>query len=161
VAVITGTFDPPTLGHLDVIRRAATLFPKLVVGVGNNPEKRPMLSLDERAELVRACVTELSNVQVRTFAGLTVEFLRQVKAKTVVRGVRSAADFDYELAMAETNRRLLPGLETVLLPAADRYRHVSSALVRQIAPHVDAATLQQFVPEPVARFLAGKFRKSS
>ncbi len=161
LAVITGMFDPPTLGHLDVIGRSAELFPKVVVGVGNNPEKRPMLSLKERAALLQACVAELGNVEVRTYTGLTAEFLRQLKAKVVVRGVRNCSDFHYELVMAETNRSLLPGLETVLLPAAPQFRHLSSALVRQIAPHVDLNTLAQFVPEPVARALAGKLRKGS
>jgi pantetheine-phosphate adenylyltransferase len=160
VAVFTGTFDPITLGHLDVIRRAARIFPRVIVGVGSNPDKQSLFTPEERVELVGACVSELAEVEVQSFSGLTVHFVRQCGAGVIVRGVRSVADMDYELTMARTNRSLEPSVETLFLPAHEEYSHVSSTLIRQIAREAVRSELALFVPDPVIDPLLSKFGRS-
>ena len=136
VAIYPGSFDPPTLGHLDIIERAAALFDRVVVGVLVNPSKRALLDRDRRAELLEAEIAErfLATVEVRGFDGLTVDFAASVGAGWAVRGVRSAADLGSETAMAETNHRASPtGLETIFLPARTELAFIASRLVREIA----------------------------
>ena len=136
VAIYPGSFDPPTLGHLDLIERAAAIFDRVVVGVLVNPSKRPLLDLDRRVELLEAEIAErsLTTVEVRRFEGLTIDFAALVGAGWAVRGVRSAADLESESAMAETNRRASStGLETIFLPARSELAFIASRLVREIA----------------------------
>ena len=149
VAVFTGVFDPITLGHLDLIERAAGIFRRLIVGVGSNPEKSSIFSLEERVSLVRECVAGVGRVTVKAFEGLAVEFVRQQGAGVIVRGVRGVGDLDYELTMARTNRTLEPTVETVFLPARDCLAHISSSLIRQIARVASREELANFVPAPV------------
>jgi pantetheine-phosphate adenylyltransferase len=158
-AVFTGAFDPITLGHMDVIRRAYAVFQRLVVGVGANPDKVSLFTLDERVELVRRCVADLARVTVASFDGLAVRFVREQQARVIVRGVRSMADMDYELTMARTNRMLEPEIETVLLPAGESVAHISSTLIRQIAREAGRRELAKLVPAPVIDPLLAKFRK--
>ena len=148
-ALFAGVFDPITLGHLELVQRAAAIFGRLIVGVGTNPDKSSLFTLAERVELVAASVRGLAGVTVESFQGLTVRFARERGASVIVRGVRSAADVDYELTMARTNRVLEPSIETVFLPAAESYSHISSTLIRQLAGAVGSAELAKFVPEPV------------
>ena len=131
-AVCPGTFDPPTNGHLDVIGRAATMFDELVVATGVNQSKNRLFSDDERVGLLRETVAGLGNVTVGTFDGLLVDYCRAEGIGVIVKGVRSAADYDYELQMALMNRRLT-GVETVFLPAAPEFAHLSSSLVKEVA----------------------------
>jgi pantetheine-phosphate adenylyltransferase len=159
-AVYTGTFDPITLGHLDVIQRAAALFPKLVIGVGSNPEKSSLFTAEERVALVEACTADLAGVSVRAFQGLTVRFVRDCGAGVIVRGVRSVADMDYELTMARTNRAIEPSAETLFLPAGESVAHISATLVRQIAREATRDELERFVPEVVIKALLAKRRQS-
>jgi pantetheine-phosphate adenylyltransferase len=159
IAVFTGTFDPITLGHLDVIRRASSIFRLVIVGVGSNPDKASLFTLDERVSLIRACVADLPSVSVDSFAGLAVRFVRSCGAGVIVRGVRSVADMDYELTMARSNRSLEPSIETFLLPANESYSHISSTLIRQIAREAGRKELGKFVPAPVVEPLLAKFRK--
>lgn len=159
IAVFTGTFDPITLGHLDVIKRASSIFRRVVVGVGSNPDKTSLFRLDERVSLVRACVATLPNIAVDSFDGLAVRFVRSCGAGVIVRGVRSVADMDYELTMARSNRSLEPSIETFFLPANESYSHISSTLIRQIAREAGKNELAKFVPAPVVQALLAKFRK--
>lgn len=159
-AVYTGTFDPITLGHMDVIRRAAALFPKLIVGVGSNPAKSSLFTAAERVALVEACTVGLAGVSVRSFDGLTVRFVRDSGAGVIIRGVRSVADMDYELTMARTNRAIEPSAETLFLPAGESVAHISATLVRQIAREATRAELARFVPEVVIKALEAKRRAS-
>ena len=131
-AVCPGTFDPPTNGHLDVIGRAATMFDELVVATGVNQSKNRLFSDDERVGLLRETLAGLDNVTVGTFDGLLVDYCRAEGIGVIVKGVRSAADYDYELQMALMNRRLT-GVETVFLPAAPEFAHLSSSLVKEVA----------------------------
>jgi pantetheine-phosphate adenylyltransferase len=148
-AVYTGSFDPITLGHLDVIGRASQIFEALVVGVGINPEKQPIFSLEERVRLVRESVAGLPNVRVELFSGLSVDFVRQQGAAVLLRGVRSLTDIDAEFTMTLANRKLDPQIETVFLMADAEYSHISSSLLKQITPLADDAALLKFVPPPV------------
>lgn len=137
IAVCPGSFDPITLGHLDVVRRAARLFDVVVVGVARNASKSALLTPQERVDVVRGALAEdadLASVQVAEVPGLLVDFCRQVGASAVVKGLRGGADFDGEQPMALMNRHL-SGVETVFLPAEQRYAHVASSLVKDIARH--------------------------
>jgi pantetheine-phosphate adenylyltransferase len=135
-AIYTGTFDPLTLGHLDVIRQGAGLFDRLVVAIGVHPGKAPILSFEERAELIRGACARLGSpcdFVVTSFSGLAVEAARQHGARAILRGLRDGADFDYETQMAGMNATLAPEISTVFIPASAGLRHISATLVRQIA----------------------------
>jgi len=134
IAVFPGSFDPITNAHLDVARRAAGLFDTLVIGVLDNQAKRALFSAEERADLIRACVADLgSGVTVEAFDGLTVEFARRHGAGFVVRGLRAVSDFEFELQLAHTNRRLAPEVDTVFLMTALEYGYISSSLAKEVA----------------------------
>lgn len=159
VAVYTGSFDPLTLGHLNVIERASRLVDRLVVGIGVNVGKQPMFTLDERVELVRQVTAAFDNVEVRSFSGLAVKFVRECQARVMVRGVRPLTDLEAEMTMMLANRQLDPDIETVFLMADTRYAHVSSSLIKEIAPLADDAALTRFVPPEVAAALRKKMAK--
>jgi pantetheine-phosphate adenylyltransferase len=149
VAVYTGSFDPITLGHLNVIQRGSRLVDTLVVGIGINAGKEPMFSPQERVDLVRRATAKLPNVDVRQFSGLAVDFVRECGAHVMLRGVRPLSDIEAELTMMMANRQLDPGIETVFLMADKEYSHVSSSLIKQIAPLADDGELAHFLPEEV------------
>ena len=149
VAVYIGSFDPITLGHLDVIGRASRIFGTIVVGVGINPDKHPLFSLEERVDLVKAAVSAFGNVRVELFSGLSVAFVREQGARVLLRGVRSLTDIEAEFTMTLANRKLDPSVETVFLMADAAYSHISSSLLKQITPLADDEALLKFVPPPV------------
>jgi len=157
VAVYTGSFDPITLGHLNVIERASRLVDRLIVGIGVNIEKQALFTPDERAGLVRQGTGHLPNVEVRQFAGLAVHFVRQCGARVMLRGVRSLTDIEAEFTMTLANRTLDSGIETVFLMADEQFTHVSSSLLKQIAPLASDAELLRFVPPAVLAELRKKF----
>ena len=156
IAVYTGSFDPVTLGHLDVIERASRIFDGLVVGVGINPDKQALFTLEERVDLVKAAVGGLANVRVERFSGLSVAFVRQQHAHVLLRGVRSLTDIEAEFTMTLANRKLDPAVETVFLMADSAYSHISSSLLKQITPLADDDALLRFVPAPVVAALRHK-----
>lgn len=156
-AVYTGSFDPITLGHLDVITRASRIFERIVVGVGINPDKHPLFTLEERVRLVRESLDGLANVRVELFSGLSVAFVREQGARVLLRGVRSLTDIEAEFTMTLANRKLDPDVETVFLMADAAYSHISSSLLKQITPLADDEALLKFVPPPVLAALRGKF----
>ena len=149
VAVYPGSFDPITLGHLDVVERASRLFDRLVIGVGVNIEKFPMFDAMERCELIRLATAHLENVEIRTFTGLAVEFVKQCGAQVMIRGVRPITDIPAELTMMMANRRLAPEVETLFMLADGDLAHVSSSLIKQIAPLAGDAALARFLPPNV------------
>jgi pantetheine-phosphate adenylyltransferase len=154
-AVFTGTFDPFTLGHLDVIRRGRLLFERLVVGIGVNPNKTSLFDVEERVEMARLVVRPYSNVTVESFEGLTVHFVRRIGAQVILRGLRTLSDMEYEFGMTLTNHRLEPMVETVFLMADGEYSHVSSTLIKQVAYYGGTEALERFVPtELIAPILA-------
>ena len=146
VAVYTGSFDPITLGHLNVIERSSRLVDRLIVGVGINIEKQALFSPEERVDLVRRSIAHLQNVTVQAFSGLAVNFVRQCGARVLLRGVRSLGDIEVEFTMTLANRKLDPGIETVFLMADDQFSHVSSSLIKQIAALAGDEELARFVP---------------
>ncbi len=159
VAVYTGSFDPITLGHLNVIQRAAHLVDRLVVGIGVNTEKAPLFSPVERVELVAAATEHIKNVEIRSFACLAVEFVRQCGARVMVRGVRPLTDLAGEFTMMMANRHLDPGIETVFLMADEEFAHVSSSLIKQITPLADDEMLARFVPEAIIPAIRAKLQR--
>ena len=154
-AVFPGTFDPVTLGHLDLIQRGAVLFERLTIIVAAHHDKRHVLSVDERVALLRESTNDQAHVDIVAMDGLLVDSARSLGATAIVRGIRSAADFDYERQLALMNRSMAPDLETVLLLASPEHSHISSTLVRQIARL--GGDLSPFVPPPVIEALAGRF----
>ena len=158
-AVYTGSFDPITLGHLNVIERASRLVGKLIVGIGINIEKKGLFEPSERLELVQRVTSHLENVEVKTFEGLAVNFVSGCGAKVMIRGVRPLTDIAAEFTMMMANRRLNDELETVFLMADGDYAHVSSSLIKQITPLAEDAQLAQFVPESIIPDLRAKLQR--
>jgi pantetheine-phosphate adenylyltransferase len=147
IAAYSGTFDPVTLGHNDIIHRASRMFPRLIVAVGSNVAKNPRFSLEERVDLIRQATADLRNVEVKGFSGLVVDFARENGVNVLVRGVRTVGDVDYEKQMAVMNRDLYPILDTVMLAPSPEYAHLSSSLVRELASL--GAPVEKLVPKAV------------
>ncbi|MBQ8829310.1 MAG: pantetheine-phosphate adenylyltransferase [Burkholderiaceae bacterium] len=154
IAVYPGTFDPITNGHMDIIRRAAKIFPRLYVAVADSKRKNTLFSLEERIEFARKTTSDLPNVSVYGFSGLLVDFMQQHNALILVRGARAVSDFDYEFQMAGMNRKLMPQVETVFLVPADQYQFISATFVREIA--LLGGDVSQLVSEDVAKALEQK-----
>jgi len=153
-ALFPGTFDPFTLGHLDLLERTVRLFGRATVGIARNAEKRSLFDAEERAELVRGAIAGLDGAEVALVPGLVVQACEDLGADVIVRGVRGGADLEFEIQMAQTNRTLLPRIDTVLLAPAPALAHVSSTLVRQIA--AAGGDVSAFVPRNVADALRAK-----
>lgn len=132
-AVYPGTFDPLTRGHEDLVRRAATLFDKVVVGIAISRNKKPFFSIEERVEIAREVLGHYPNVEVQSFGGLLKDFVRDQGGRVIVRGLRAVSDFEYEFQMASMNRHLIPEVETLFLTPAEQHSFISSSLVREIA----------------------------
>jgi len=155
IAIYPGTFDPPTRGHEDLIRRALGLADRVVVAVAVNPAKQPLFPLAERLALLRAVIGHEPRIEVTSFEGLLADYARQSGASVVIRGLRAAGDFEYELQMALMNRQLNPGLETVFLAPAAHLTFVSSTLMREVAQY--AGDLGDLVHPAVADALRRRF----
>lgn len=160
IAVYPGSFDPITLGHLNVIERVSRLFDRLIVGIGINIEKQAMFEPEERAALIRGATPHLDNIEIRTFSGLAVEFVQQCGAQIMVRGVRPLTDIQAELTMMMANRRLAPEVETLFMIADGELAHVSSSLIKQIAPLAGQQELARFLPRNVVEALQAKLSVS-
>jgi len=146
IAVYTGSFDPLTLGHLNVIERSSWLVDKLIVGVGVNIGKQALFSPEERVRLIEQVTAHLPNVEVRPFTGMAVRFVRDGGARVIIRGVRSLTDMETEFTMTLANRKLDPGIETVFLVSDDAFSHISSSLIKQITPLASDEELARFIP---------------
>jgi pantetheine-phosphate adenylyltransferase len=160
-AVFTGTFDPLTLGHLDVIRRGRMLFDRLIVAIGVNPNKPTLFTIEERVELAKKVVKAFENVSVEPFEELTVQFVRRMGARIILRGVRTLTDMEYEFGMSMTNQRLDPTIETVFLMADGEHSHVSSSLIKQVAQYGEQQALSRFVPPELVGPIMAKIRASA
>ena len=156
-AVYPGTFDPITLGHDDLIRRAARLFDRVIVAVADSSTKRPFFSRDERVEMAREVLRDVSNVEVIGFSGLLMRFVQDHRARVVVRGLRAASDFEYEFQLAGMNRGLYPDVETLFLTPGEQYMFISATIVREIS--ILGGDVSKFVPPLVARRLAEKIKQ--
>lgn len=149
VAIYPGSFDPITLGHLDVIERGVKLFDHVIIAVLCNPSKDPLFSQEQRIEQIRHCTRHLSNVEVDSFTGLTVEYAKLRQARILLRGLRVMSDFEKELQMAHTNQTLWDGVETIFLATAKEYSFLSSSIVKEIAKF--GGSISHLVPENVAK----------
>ena len=156
IAVYPGTFDPLTSGHEDLVRRASSLFERVVIGVAESRAKRPMFSLEERVEIAREVLGGYGNVEIHGFDYLLIDFLRKHNASVILRGLRAVSDFEYEFQMAGMNRNLYPDVETVFLTPSDQYMFVSATIVREIASL--GGDVSKFVPAHVQRRLVQKIQ---
>ncbi|MDO4937702.1 MAG: pantetheine-phosphate adenylyltransferase [Sutterellaceae bacterium] len=157
-AVYPGTFDPLTLGHEDVLARAAALFDRVILAVAASRRKAPLFTLQERIALAQSVTEKLSNVEVLPYEGLLCDFARENSVSVIVRGVRAVSDFDYEFQMAGMNKQLIPEAETIFLIPDDRYRYVSGSFVREIASM--GGDVSQFVSPVVETALKRRFAKN-
>src|SRR5687768_3404615 len=155
-AVYTGSFDPISLGHLNVIERSSRLVDELIVGVGTNLEKQSLFTGDERVALIRRVTDPLGNVVVKEFNDLAVRFVRECNARVIIRGVRSLSDMEAEFTMTLANRKLDSGIETVFLMADEEFSHVSSTLIKQITSLAGDEELARFVPRSIIPDLRAK-----
>ena len=158
LAIYPGSFDPPTLGHLDVIERAAKLFDDIIVAVGVNSTKKPLLCAEDRLDALRASTSHLKNVTVDSFEGLLVDYVESKNARSIVRGLRATADFEYEFQMAMVNRRLSPEVDTVFLMTKWEHSYLSSSIVREVATL--GGDYSEMVPGPVADVIHRALRKT-
>jgi pantetheine-phosphate adenylyltransferase len=154
IAVYPGTFDPLTRGHEDLVRRAASVFSKLVVGVADSRNKKPFFSMDERIAIAREVLGHYPNVEVAGFRGLLKDFVREQGARVIVRGLRAVSDFEYEFQMAGMNRHLLPEVETMFMTPSEQYQFISGTIVREIATL--GGDVSKFVFPSVDKWLKGK-----
>ena len=157
LAVYPGSFDPPTLGHLDIVERGAAMFERLIVAVGRNSGKPPFLSVEARVEALREMCAGLPNVEVEPFEGLLVEYVRSRGAKTIVRGLRVVADFEYELGIAMVNRKIAPEVDSVFLMTHWDYSYLSSSVVREVARL--GGDVSELVPPASAKALATRLEE--
>ena len=153
-AIYPGTFDPLTRGHEDVVRRAASLFDQVVVGIAQSRAKKPFFSLEERVEIAREVLGHYPNVRVASFSGLLKDFVREQDGRVIVRGLRAVSDFEYEFQMAGMNRHLLPDVETLFMTPSDQYQFISGTIVREIAQL--GGDVSKFVFPSVDRWLQAK-----
>ncbi len=158
IAVYPGTFDPITDGHVDIVKRASTLFDKLIIAIYNRPEKQLLFSLEERVEMAQKVVTGLPNASVTSFTGLSVDFTHKVKGTVMIRGLRANSDFEREFEMALMNKKLAPDIELVCLMTTSQYQFLSSSLIKEVAKL--GGCLDGMVPDHVAVALKEKFKTS-
>jgi pantetheine-phosphate adenylyltransferase len=159
IAIYAGSFDPPTKGHLDLIERSSVLFETLIVAIGKHPSRSPLFTVDERVDLLGKITTRIPNVQIQIFGGLLIDHCHAVGAKVIVRGLRAATDFEYELQIAHANADLGPDIETIFLPTRTNYGFVSASLVREIASHGGDAS--RYAEPEVCDALRAKFANTT
>lgn len=157
-AIYPGSFDPITLGHLNIIHRAAATFDRVVVAIMvNSGKKQPLFTPEERCKMARRVLCSLPNVEVTCADGLLAEYARQYEGAVIVKGLRALTDFEYELQMALTNKKINPGLETYFLAASERYTYLSSSIVKELASY--GADLSEFLPQEICQTVADKVRQ--
>lgn len=148
-----GSFDPITLGHMDIIRQSSEVFDTVIVGVAHNPDKKNFISEEKRVELVKECIKQFSNVEVFAYDGLTVNFAKSQNASVLIRGLRNATDFEYEKQLAKINLDIDCSIKTVFLTSKPEYSHISSSAVRELILYKQ--NISNYVPEPVEKFIRG------
>lgn len=159
MAVYPGTFDPVTYGHIDVMKRATQIFDHVIIGVADNSRKHPFFSREERIEMLKEATKDLTNISVEPFDGLVIEFAKKKNINVLIRGLRMLTDFDYELQMALTNRRLDGTIETVFLMTSEGHSFLSSTLIKEAA--LLGAKLSSFVPDFIAEKIRAKIGETS
>lgn len=157
VAVYPGSFDPITSGHIDIIKRISGLYDKVIVLVAQSAQKQSLFSAEERKALIENALSFLPNIEVDIFEGLTVEYMKARQAQVIIRGLRAVVDFEYEMTMANMNRKIAPKIETLLVFASPEYYYVSSRGVKELA--INGASLQDLVPNCVEKALQAKLKR--
>jgi len=157
IAVYPGTFDPITVGHLDIIERASTMFDKLYVAIMDNPRKNCEFSVAERKEMIEKCIKKLANVEVVVGDSLTIQLARELNAVALVRGIRAVADYEYELSLATSNMRIDPEIETILLVAKPEYSFLSSSIAKEVAMY--GGDISGFIPEAIEKEVSARLKK--
>lgn len=158
-AVYPGSFDPVTNGHLDVIRRSASLVDELIVGVLHNNQKNPLFSEQERVKILEEVTQDMKNVRVESFSGLSIDFVHKCQAQFLVRGLRAITDFEYELQMAQTNRIMAPDIDTIFLTTSLEYAYLSSSTVKEVAYY--GGDISKFVPQAVLEAIQKKLHRTT
>ena len=158
IAVVPGSFDPITNGHLDIIKRAADVFDVIYVAVLNNSSKNPLFSIDERMELIKEVTKEIPNIRIESSTGLLVEYAKAKNAKAIVRGLRAVSDFEYEMQITSMNRYLDESIETFFIMTKNQYSFLSSSIVKEVARY--GGTVTGLVPEIVENALLEKYNKA-
>jgi len=155
IAVYPGSFDPVTNGHLDIIERASLMFDKLIIGVLNNNDKTPLFTAQERVKMLTEVTSKVPNVEVKSFSGLTKDFVRQEGGQIIVRGLRAVTDFEFELQLAQTNRVLAKDIDTIFLTTSLQYSYLSSSIVKEMASY--NGDISAFVDKHVAELIKAKY----
>ena len=158
-AIYPGSFDPVTFGHLDIIKRSASLADHLIVGVLNNSSKTPLFSVDERVNMIKEVTADIPNVEVLSFSGLLVDFARKHNVQVIIRGLRAVTDFEYELQIAQTNRVESPDIDTVFLTTSLKYSYLSSTIVKEFASY--GGDISKFVPKEIIPLIMEKFGREA
>lgn len=156
VGVYPGSFDPVTLGHLDIIKRSSKIVDRLIIGVLNNSAKKPVFTAEERVHMLELVIKDIPNATVETFDGLTVEFAKSLGATVMFRGLRAVTDFEYEIQIAQTNHALNPDIDTVFLTTSVKYSYLSSSIVKEVASY--EGDISKFVPGEILPFVTGKIK---
>ena len=156
-AIYPGSFDPVTFGHLDIIERASKVVDHLIVGVLNNSAKHPLFSVEERVVMLQEVTSHLPNVEIQSFGGLLVDFAKQCDASVIVRGLRAITDFEYELQMSQTNRKIAPDIDTIFLTTNLKYAYLSSSIVKEVAMYDGA--IDEFVPATMIPYIREKMKE--
>jgi len=159
IGIYPGSFDPVTLGHMDVISRSAKIVDKLIVAVLNNNSKNPWFTAEERVDMLRSVTKDIPNVEITSFNGLTVDLARQYHAQTIIRGLRAVTDFEYELQLAQTNRIIAPEIDTIFLTTSLQYAYLSSSTVREVAYY--NGDISKFVSPEIAKRVQIKMLEKS
>ena len=147
ICIYPGSFDPITIGHMDIIRRAAVLFDKVIVAVLHNPAKKGAFPIEDRLNMIRKACASIPNVEVDTFGGLLADYVKQTRAQAVVRGLRGISDFESECQMAQVNQQVLPGMETLFMMTRPEHAHISSSVVRELASF--GGDVQAYIPPEI------------
>ncbi len=159
IAIYPGSFDPITMGHADIVKRAAAVFDKVIVAVSINSQKVPLFSIEERVELAKEVFADYKNVEVATFSGLLAEFAKSVGAKTIIKGLRAVSDFEYEFQMAHMNKKLNPDVETMFMMSNQKYSYLSSSIVKEVGKL--GGDLTDLVPELIIDVIYKRLRRKS
>lgn len=157
LAVYAGSFDPPTFGHFDLIDRASKIFTQVVIAIGRHPTKKPLFTVEERISMLAEISKGIPNVRIDTFDGLLIHYCERIGARVIVRGLRAASDFEYELQIAHANADMSPQIDTVFLPTRTRYTFISASLIREIASH--GGDVGHYAPAVVCEALKAKFAR--
>src|SRR5690554_261713 len=153
--VYPGSFDPVTNGHIDIIKRAAKTFDKVIVAVLNNPNKKPLFSVEERIDLLEKTTGGIDNIEIESFSGLLIDFMVQKKANVIIKGLRAVSDFEYEFQMALMNKKLSPEVETMFMMTNSKYSYISSSIIKEVA--IFNGCIKDLVPENVEKAIKNKY----